>query len=69
MSVKIFTEYEKGYFDAEINSAKRELEILVGIRTESNECWGEDSIIVKRVRELEKFINDNNNPRFILRGE
>ncbi|MGP3749753.1 hypothetical protein ACTWKA_22140 [Bacillus sp. 3A_MP1] len=67
--MRIFTEYEKGYFDAEINSAQHELETLVSIRAESNECWSEDSIIVKRIRELEEFIRSNHNPEFVLRGE
>ncbi|MEC1665729.1 hypothetical protein [Bacillus halotolerans] len=67
--MRFFTEYEKGYFDAEINSAQRELETLVSIRGESNECWSEDSVIVKRIRELEEFIKNNHNPDFVLRGE
>jgi len=66
--MKAFTEYEKGYFDAEIKSAQRELETLVSIRGETNENFGEDSILVKRIRELEKFIKENNNPEFVLRG-
>ncbi|MCY8539434.1 hypothetical protein [Bacillus haynesii] len=66
--MKVFTEYEKGYFDAEFKSAQRELETLVSIRGETNENFGEDSILVKRIRELEKFIKENNNPEFILSG-
>ncbi|WP_263117594.1 hypothetical protein [Bacillus subtilis] len=69
MSIRVFTEYEKGYFDAEINHARQELETLVGIRGESDVRWSEESILVKRIRELEKFIKDNNNPKYTLRGE
>ncbi|MCH4866777.1 hypothetical protein [Bacillus sp. 1006-3] len=64
---KEVTEYEKGYFDGEISGARRELDTLVGIRGESSDHWGDDSIIVKRIRELEKFINDNKNPEVSIK--
>ncbi len=52
-------QYEKGYLEGQLDSAKNELEILYRIKEESNEIWHTNSFLLTRIKDTENFLKAN----------